>query len=641
MQQVFYICNMKKIVFTLLFLFSVSGIYAQVTYKTHTVEKGENLTQIAKKYYTTADDIRRLNPGIMNELSTNQQIKVPDRDGAKLHEVQPKETLYAISKKYKITINQLNDWNPVLLTDGLQSGQTIVVSPANAITSKPSENGKYTVQKGETIYSIAVRHKVAVSEIYEANPGLSGTKINEGDEIVLPAKAVVLSDNPVQKPKENNKETIQEESTRIVEVQPKQTIYSISKENNISIEELVRLNPEIKNGLKPGMKLTLLSSDSEEIIPIQEEKEESVVVTEQKNQIKESIIAKAEKEVVFLLPFNNSYENITENKPVLDSKLQKDVFLNMTLDFYSGVLLALDSVQKLDYPVNVKIIDSKESNRSMKINQLLRENDFSNTDIIIGPFFQSNVDALSEALKNQPTYVVSPLSTDEGKGFMNQVHAMPTNNLLKQGMMNHLLSKGKNIVYLSHKQENIDFKNSTGTIFTINQKGNDITAQQLKDVLKKYSGNYVVLDSESLEAAINVTNILHGLRGEYDIQLALLDRSSILDTSEISVQTLADLKTTFPSVTADFDNYKYNEFYDKFYQKYKRSPNRFAIRGFDITLDVLQRLHQTNVNDSGVFDRNSEQIENAFEYSNLENGIYNNGIYILYFDTDLSIRNAY
>src|SRR5690606_11648424 len=91
MQQVFYICNMKKIVFTLLFLFSVSGIYAQVTYKTHTVEKGENLTQIAKKYYTTADDIRRLNPGIMNELSANQQIKVPDRDGAKLHEVQPKE----------------------------------------------------------------------------------------------------------------------------------------------------------------------------------------------------------------------------------------------------------------------------------------------------------------------------------------------------------------------------------------------------------------------------------------------------------------------------------------------------------------------------------------------------------------------
>src|SRR5690606_3639574 len=152
--------------------------------------------------------------------------------------------------------------------------------------------------------------------------------------------------------------------------------------------------------------------------PIQqeEEKEESAIVEEQKNQIKDSIVAKEQKEVVFLLPFNSNQENLEGNKSALNSKLQKDVFLNMTLDFYAGALMALDSVQKLDYPVQVKIIDSKESNRSMKVSQLLWENDFDNTDVIIGPFFQSNADALSEALKNQPTYVVSPLSTDEGKG---------------------------------------------------------------------------------------------------------------------------------------------------------------------------------------------------------------------------------
>ncbi|HLV47291.1 MAG TPA: LysM peptidoglycan-binding domain-containing protein [Flavobacterium sp.] len=633
---------MKKIVFTLLFMFGVSSIYAQVTYKTHTVEQGESLTHIAQKYYTTIDDIRQLNPGVSTELSANQQLKVPNRDGAKLHEVQPKETLYAISKQYKVTINQLNDWNPVLLTDGLQPGQTIVVSPANVITAKSDDTNeirKYKVQKGDTIYSIAVRHKVAVSEIYEVNPGLADRKIKEGDEIVMPQKALVLTNNPTQEEEKKNTETPQQ--NKIVEVQPQQTIYSISKENNISIEELVRLNPEIKNGLQPGMKLRL-SADAEEIIPIkQEEKEESTVVLEQKNQIKNSIAAKTRKEVVFLLPFNNNQESLDGNKSALDSKLQKDVFLNMTLDFYSGVLLALDSVQKMNYPMQVKIIDSKESNRSMKVSELLWENDFSQTDVIIGPFFQSNVDALSEALKNQPTYIVSPLSTDEGKGFINQVHAMPTTNLLRKGMMDYMISKGKNIVYLTHQQQNIDFGNSSGTTLTINQKGDNISAQQLKDVLKKYSGNYVVLDSESLEAAINITNILHKLRQEYDVQLALLDRSSILDTSEISVQTLADLKTIFPSVTADFDNYKYTAFHDKFYQKYKRSPNRFATRGFDITMDVLQRLYQTNESDAGVFDENSEQIENAFEYQNLENGIYNKGIYILYFDTDLSIRNAF
>lgn len=633
---------MKKIVFTLLLLLSISTLYAQVTYKTHTVEKGENLTQIARKYYTTADDIRRLNPGISAELNENQALKVPNREGAKLHQVQPKETLYAISKKYQVTINQLNDWNPILLTDGLQTNQTIIVSPAHAITSGVSEYLPYTIKKGETIYSIAVKSKMTVSEIYELNPSISGQKINEGDEILLPKNSPLLSSQPLRRTAQKvNENTVLAQEIKTVEVEPGQTIYSISRANDISIEELVNLNPEIKNGLKPGMILKLTNiSNQEARLPLQETAE-SLVVMEQKENIKEAIIAKDRKEIAFLLPFNNNYINIEENKLVLNRKLQKDVFLNMTLDFYSGVLMALDSAQYFDFPIDVKIIDSKESNRNMQINQLLAENDFKQTDVIVGPFFQSNVDALSEALKNQATYIISPLSTDAGKGFINQVHAMPTNELLKKGMMDYLKRKGGNILYLSHNQESVDFGNSSGMVLTINEKGNNLSAQALKNALQQYSTNYVVLDSNSLEAAINITNILHGLRGDFNLHLVLLDRSSIIDTSEISIQTLADLKTTFPSVTADFDNYKYNEFHDKFYEKYQRTPNRFAVRGFDITLDVLQRLRQAKSSDSGIFDKNSEQIENAFEYQNSESGIYNSGIYILYFDTDLSIRNAY
>lgn len=634
---------MNKIALTTLLLLGMGSVYGQITYTTHTVQQGENLTQIAKKYYTTTTAIRSANPSITDELAANQQLKVPNRNGVKLHKVQPKETLYAISREYKVTIDQLNDWNPVLRTEGLQQGQTIVVSAAdNSIdnTQDNSKNHRYVVGNSETIYGIAVRHKVTVSEIYEVNQGLAGQKIQEGDVIWLPAKAQNVNLKSDTNLTEN--QSLVTADYRYVKVEPQQTIYSLSKDNDISIEELVELNPSLKNGLQTGMQIKLPVQKSTQKLPIQlGEKIDASSIDLQQSTLKSAIVYKEQKEVVFLLPFNNNYLTLENNKPLLDNKLQKDVFLNMTLDFYSGVLLALDDIQKQNHPVNVRIIDSKESNRNMDIDALLAENNFSQSDVIIGPFFQSNADALSAALQDQPTYIISPLSTDEGEGHLNQVRAMPTGEMLKSGMMDYMTTKQKNIVYLTHQQQSIDFGASSGTVLTINSKADNLSAEQLKAELKKYVGNFIVLDSDSLEAAINLTNILADLRTDFDLQLVFLERSSILDSSEISIQTLADLKTTFPSVTADFDHYKYNEFYDQFYQKYQRSPNRFAVRGYDITMDVLQRLQQTTPEDTKLFDKNSEQVENAFEYINKADGIYNSGIYILYFDTDLSIRNAF
>ena len=634
---------MNKIALTTLFLLGISSVYGQITYTTHTVQQGENLTQIAQKYYTTTTAIRSANPSITDELATNQQLKVPNRNGVKLHKVQPKETLYAISREYKVSIDQLNDWNPVLRAEGLQQGQTIVVSaPDNSIdnTQDNNKNHRYVVGNSETIYGIAVRHKITVSEIYEVNEGVAGQKIQEGDVIWLPAKAQNVNLKSDTNLTENK--SLVTADYRYVKVEPQQTIYSLSKDNDISIEELVNLNPSLKNGLQAGMQIKLPVQKSTQKFPIQQgEKVDASSIDLQQSTLKSAIVYKEQKEIVFLLPFNNNYLTLENNKPLLDNKLQKDVFLNMTLDFYSGVLLALDEIQKQNHPVNVRIIDSKESNRNMDIDALLAENNFSQSDVIIGPFFQSNADALSTALQDQPTYIVSPLSTDEGEGHLNQVRAMPTSEMLKSGMMDYMTTKQKNIVYLTHQQQSIDFGVSSGTVLTINSKGDNLSVEQLKAELKKYVGNYIVLDSDSLEAAINLTNILADLRTEFDLQLVFLERSSILDSSEISIQTLADLKTTFPSVTADFDHYKYNEFYNQFYQKYQRSPNRFAVRGYDITMDVLQRLQQTTPEDTKLFDKNSEQVENAFEYINKADGIYNSGIYILYFDTDLSIRNAY
>ena len=70
-------------------------------------------------------------------------------------------------------------------------------------------------------------------------------------------------------------------------------------------------------------------------------------------------------------------------------------------------------------------------------------------------------------------------------------------------------------------------------------------------------------------------------------------------------------------------------------------PNQYAIRGFDITFDILLRLSQDNTFEETIQTSPSEQIENKFDYvQNATYGYTNNGIYILYYDTDLTIKEA-
>src|SRR5690606_35607054 len=109
--------------------------------------------------------------------------------------------------------------------------------------------------------------------------------------------------------------------------------------------------------------------------------------------------------------------------------INNDVFLNMILDFYAGVQIALDEIQNKNIPLTIHIVDSEESNRSMNIELLKNKFDFNETDVIIGPFFQKNVDALSKAFEGTSTVIVSPLSTERGQPFPNLVHTMPSEDL--------------------------------------------------------------------------------------------------------------------------------------------------------------------------------------------------------------------
>ncbi len=636
---------MKSTFYTLSALLCAGITFAQTATKTHVVAKGETITQIAKKYHTTNNVLFLLNPEAVDGVSENQIIKIPSTSDIR-HEVQPKETVYGISKQYNIAIEKLYDLNPGLKENGLKVGQLLNLtdetaqrnagsSPASGNISKTSDNVKeITVEKGETIYGIAVKNNTTVSALYELNGDLPNTGLKEGQVLKVPAGT---SEPHMGRPAEK---VLTQPKTIVVK--PKETIYNIAKTHNISQNQLLEWNPALQNGLKEGMTLVV---GNEQKNGIKEAAAGSNDKTPAANYTKKGIdLALANdgkaKDLVMLLPFNISKNNFSN--PSINQNIKNDVFLNMTLEFYSGAKLAIDHLKDKNYNLNVQFVDSKETNRALDVNTLKGDFDFSEADVIIGPFFQKNVDAVSETFKNQQTIIVSPLSTDKGKPYPRQVHAMPNNDIVKKEMLEYLISKQERIVAITdEKKTTASYFNTHYPTITVMQVGADekVGLGNLKNALSKEDTNYIVYDVSSPATSIEFIRSLMSLHKEFKIQLVSLDKNEVLESSDIDINDLVALKYTFPSVTNDAETTKKDKFAKEYKSVYGKNPSRFAVRGYDVTYDVITRMFESDEN-SNIFDYGSQQIENKFAYINENGGVYNNAVYILYYDKDLTIKEA-
>lgn len=633
---------MKRLFFTLSTLFCATVSFAQTATKTHTVAKGETITQIAKRYNTTNNVLFLLNPEAVDGVSENQIIKIPTTSSVQ-HQVQAKETVYGISKQYNIATEKLYDLNPGLKENGLKIGQFLnlaeTTSKNTATVSNNNQSAKniatttVIVEKGETIYGIAVKNNTTVSVLYELNTGLLESGLKVGQPINIPVTGEVRKEIT---------DTSKKTKPKTIVVQPKQTIYNIAKTNNVSQEQLMEWNPDLKNGLKDGS--TLIVGYSYEKVPFNDH---SAVkpVENTTNTVKKGIDLSlpndgSTRDLVMLLPFNIANNNF--NNPSINQSIKEDVFLNMTLDFYSGAKMAIDNLKDKNYNLNIKFVDSKETNRALDVNTLKGDFDFSSTDVIIGPFFQKNVDAVSEAFKNQQTIIVSPLSTEKGKPFPRQVHTMPNTEIVKKEMLEYVVSKQERVVSITDgkKTSSQYFSTNYPEITTLSVTTDEkVSPTVLKNLLSETETNYIVYDATSLTTTVELINTLKSLQKEFKIQLVSLEKLDVLESSDVEMNDLIALKYTFPSITNDALNNKKDKFAKEYRNTYGKNPSRFATRGYDVTYDIITRMFESD-EDSNIFDYGSQQIENKFAYINENGGVYNNAVYILYYDKDLTIKEA-
>lgn len=178
----------------------------------YVVQQGDNLSTIAKKYNVSIDDLKQWNDLSDNTIQLESKLKIADIINDTKEESAPKteiknveyvvqrgDNLSSIAKKNNVAVSDLKTWND-LSDDTIQLGDKIIVAKKlvvdtnQAVAEKHSKKEKvsknqnedhYYVQKGDSLFSIAKKYPgVTISDIKKWN-GIRGNELKPGMKLKI------------------------------------------------------------------------------------------------------------------------------------------------------------------------------------------------------------------------------------------------------------------------------------------------------------------------------------------------------------------------------------------------------------------------------------------------------------------------
>lgn len=642
---------MKKFLISLSFigLFSINAIAQD--YKTHKVKLGETIESIAKTYMVTPYDIYALNPDAKTSLQPDMVLIIPRSKildtqvqtqttkllGYKTHKVKRKETLYSISKKYNITIDDIKKHNNRLYSESLRKGDKINIpqySNATTTTNLGNTIKTYQVLPKEGKWRVAYKFGITVAKLEKLNPTLKDT-LQIGDIINVPNIA-------------NNEEKIIDDEFGYYTVVPREGFLALERKLGLTQDQIEALNPElIDNGLKAGMiikvpkDVTNNSGDS----------------NVQRSVLMDKLVNFSTKNIAIMLPFRLNRVDMDSIQEVKDM-LRKEGLLNISLDFHTGVLMALDSAKQLGISTKLDVYDTKA--RITEVSHILNDNDFSNYDAVIGPFMADCFNRTASMLRLENVPMVSPVSIPSHL-YRNVFQTIPSNELLLKKIVAFVKQDSipSRIIIISdekHRKVNNTLKREFSLAKQIFSRTDEETGKDAYYILKEdieeelLDGRTIVfLETKDEGFVSNVVSMLNGYNGiddeleiEREIILMTTNKNKAFDGENVSNNyALSNLKFHYPSPNKPYDNEQPNSFVTRYKKQWNTTPNRYAIRGFDLTMDVLLRMATAdNLYDASTNDIETEYVENKFRYSKkMFGGYYNEAVYIVKYD-DLKIVEA-
>jgi len=200
----------------------------------YTVKKGDSLWKIANKYNTTVEKLKRANNLKTNTLSVGQKLVIPSisvsPEVSDTYIVQKGDSLWSIANKFNMTVSELKNLNN--LTNNLLSiGQVLKIKDS-------SNNGKttYTVQKGDSLWVIANKYGITTEELKSYN-NLTSNLLSIGQVLKIP-QGKTSTEN-------------------IYTVKKGDSLWTIANRYNTTVEKIKVLNNLTSNLLSIGQQLKI------------------------------------------------------------------------------------------------------------------------------------------------------------------------------------------------------------------------------------------------------------------------------------------------------------------------------------------------------------------------------------------------
>ena len=576
--------------------------------------------------------------------ATVEDLPITEVDGKKYHyyEVQPRETIYGLSNKLGMSRDEMLRYNPSLV-DGLKAGQKLLFPAkdgANATAAVTDSDGHvHKVERGETIYGLSNRYGLTVDEFIELNPSVkdglktgqtvkvSRMDLNRAEE-VRPASAPM----PAQRSP----------------VMPSQAFAAEEDVPATTPEPAVADDVTVPTILPPGTPGQTLASAPEPDVPaptFEDAAEETPVQEEsavfEGTTVVNTVTQPYPASLAVLLPFE-----LSTSQPSKQARRY--------LEFYKGLLMAVDTLSMPNAPITIRAFDT-----SGGIQSVLTQPGLEDVQAIVGPGSEEDLAILAPWAAGHGVTVLNTFVVKDDT-YLENPYIMQCNTPQKQ-------------MYERAVRELVSRFDTYTPVFLMRNEGPDERSEFVelarsefmqKGIMPKdivFDDDLSDADLQALEPMVpylfipvtgkqtELNKILPALVELHDQRTAMGDVALFGYPEWITFrgETLKNMQrlntvvfSRFFNDTEDPDSRAIeNRFYDFYGTEMEKAIPRQAILGFDTGRFAIEALRANN----GDFKSTTPQLsglQNGYRVSHAgSRGMYNDAVYfITYRPSGLVVR---
>ena len=565
------------------------------------------------------------------------------------HTIEQGETVYAIATMYGVTTEAIYKLNPGS-KEGIKAGEVLLI-PQKKASTKGNNAETYTfhtIEAKETLYAVSMKYKVPAQYILQANPGLSVKTFQKGRTIRIPSnESIQAMDQTAQ-----TESKLQAEEAPVQEItytiQKKETMYSLCRKFKVSSYELIKLNPQLKSGVKAGVEIK---------VPVKDD----AVASKTENKASTESFIQSESEVNALLSAPKSTRALNQLKVALllpFNPSKKTAASSRFIEYYEGMLLAVDSLQNQGLSLDLSVYDTGEG--TSRIREILTGETLPNADLIIGAVQNDQIKMIADFAKEHHIKYVIPFTSKNddvlSNNFVFQVNTPHSYLYSKAAERGRKLFANDHIIFVNihDKEEKKPF---------IKALQEELKDHQVPFKEIEYNGETFAQDLDSLYMVDQVRNVIiptsSSLEALQKIKTPLRMLAETKTDYTISLFGYPEWQTYVREALDDFyalDTYIYTNFYadnlskpmQDFYNKFKtwyskdliNTYPKYGILGFDTGMFFFGAMKKYGVNFEEELDNiHYPSIQTGFDFHRVNNwgGFINTQIFIVHYNKDFTV----